>query len=227
MADERYQQGDSLFTEADLVHLESVGQVLSRQTGHVFFREDEETDFALLIKKGFVKVAIGEPPRLKFARGPNEIVGEMAALRKKPRSASVIAWGEVEVLHISASAWLDFLYDTPRAMHALLYSTDERLDQATRRTVDYSELAAGQKLAKALVELADIGLGWRTSDGMTIRHLSQDDLASYIGLTSASIRKIVRPFKDEKIIEIGRETVTFRNLQALKAIARGDRPVSR
>lgn len=201
--------------------LEPLGRVINRSAGHLFFSEGEGTDFALLIRKGHVKVVMGKPPRIVAIRGHGEIVGEMAALRQKPRSASVIALDEVEVLHLPAVEWLRFLYEHPRAMHAQLVAADERLDQATRKIVE-SDLAIEQRLAKALVELADSGVGAPSKDGVVLR-FSQQDLATLTGASLDSIKKIIRTLKDGKLIGTGRQTLLIHDVAALGEIADGNR----
>jgi CRP-like cAMP-binding protein len=144
----------------------------------------------------------------------------MAAVRRKPRSASVIAFDDVEALYLPAARWLRFLYDHPRAMHAQLFASDERLDQATRKIVE-SDLAIEQRLAKALVELEDSGLGTHDEEGVVLR-LSQQDLAALTGASLDSVKKIIRGFKSRDVVGTGRGTMIILNSAALRDIARGD-----
>jgi CRP-like cAMP-binding protein len=221
MANSLFSQGAPLLTEEELLVLESVGRMINRPAGHVFFREGEDADSVVLIRKGHVKVVMGKPPRIVAIRGPGEIVGEVAPIRHKPRSASIIALDEIEVLHLPAAEWLRFLYEHPRAMHAQLVAADERLDQATRKIVE-SDLAIEQRLAKALVELVDSGVGARTTDGVVLR-FSQQDLATLTGASLDSVKKIIRTLKDGKLIGTGRQTLVIHDVAALVEIADGNR----
>jgi CRP/FNR family cyclic AMP-dependent transcriptional regulator len=214
-----------LLTDKELVALDRVGQILHRQAGHTFFREGEETDFALLIKKGHVRVLAGRPARIVAFRKRDEIVGEMAAIRGKPRSATVIAHDEVEVLHLPAPDFLEFLYEHPRALHALLVDSDERLDQATRKIVG-SDLAVERRLAGALVELVDEGVAEHL-DGVLVARFPQADLASLTGTSLESVKKIVRLLKESKIIDTGRGSISIHDVDLLKEIAMGNRTASR
>jgi CRP-like cAMP-binding protein len=217
-------QGRPLLTDEELLELDSIGHVIHRPAGHIFIREEEESTFALLIRKGHVKVAIGKPPRTVAIRGPGEMVGEMAAIRQKPRSATVVALDEVEMLHLSARDWLDFLYAHPRAFHAQLFAADERIDQASRKIAE-SELAVEQRLAKALVELVDKGVGQRDERGVLLR-FGQQDLAEMTGARIDSVKKIVRTFKDAELIETGRrQALVVLDIATLTEIADGNRTV--
>jgi len=212
-------QAVPLLCAEELVELESFGQTLHRPAGHIFIREGEETDFALLIQKGHVKVVVGKPPRTVAIRCNGEMVGEMAAVRRRPRSASVIALDDVQVLRLPADEWLKFLYKNPRAMHAQLLAVDERLEQATRKIVD-SDLAVEQRLAKALIELVESGIG-EPNEGSVVLRFSQQDLATLTGSSLDSVKKIVRAFKNSRIIGTGRQTTIVLDLAFLRKIADG------
>ncbi len=214
-----FEQVARLLCTEELVVLESIGQTLHRPAGHIFISEGEETDFALLIQKGHVKVVVGKPPRTVAIRRSGEIVGEMAAIRRKPRSASVIALDDVQVLRLPADEWLKFLYNHPRAMHAQLLAVDERLEQATRKIAD-SDLAVEQRLAKALIELVESGVG-EPNEGNVVLRFSQQDLATLTGSSLDSVKKIVRAFRNSRIIGTGRQTTIVLDLAFLRKIADG------
>jgi len=226
MEDPLYEQSHQLLTDEELAGLEEIGHAIRRSAGNAFMLEGEYGDFALLIKKGHVKVVAGSPPRIVAIRGPGDMVGEMAAIRRKPRSASVFALDEVEALYLPAARWLRFLYDHPRAMHAQWAAEAERTEQATRKIVE-SELAVGQQLAKALTELTDAGIGERTSNGTVELRLSQQDLAAMIGAKKLdSVKKVIRLLKAAGTIATGRQQITILDLAALRDIADGDLAVS-
>jgi CRP/FNR family transcriptional regulator, cyclic AMP receptor protein len=221
-----YEQSLPLVTDEELAGLEEIGHTIHRSAGHPFFLEGEQGDFALLIKKGYVKAVRGRPPRIIDIRGPGEIVGEMAAIRRKPRSASIIAFDDVEALYLPAVRWLRFLYDHPRAMHAQWAAEADRTDRATRIIVE-SELAIGQQLAKALIELADCGLGESVGGGGVILRLSQHDLAALIGTKKLdSVKKVIRLLKAAGIVDTGRQVITILKLAALRDVADGNLTVS-
>lgn len=226
MDDQLYQQGAPLLTEEELSELEEIGHTIHRSAGHPFFLEGEQGDFALLIKKGHVKATRGRPPRIIDIRGPGDIVGEMAVIRKTPRMASIIAFNEVEALYLPGARWLQFLYDHPRAMHALLAMTDDMADRATMKNVE-SELAIEQQLAKRVIELADCGLGEPTGDGTVVLRLSQQDLATLIGTRKLdSVKKVIRLLKAADVVDTGRQVITIRKLDVLREIADGNLTVS-
>lgn len=221
MDEQPYGTAKTLLTSDELAHLIDVGATIRRGEGYIFISEGEETDHVLLIRKGHVKVMAGTPQRMVAIRSAGEIVGEMAAVRRKPRSASIVALDDVEVLLLRADQWLHFLFENPRAMLAQLYAADERLEQATKKIVE-SDLAVEQRLAKVLVELAEI-LGAPGNEAVVLR-FSQQDLATLSGASLDSVKKIIRIFKSMDIVRTGRQVTTIIDLPALHDVASGNVP---
>lgn len=224
----RYEAGRPLITEEDMALLEEFGHTIRRDAGDTFFREGERGEYALLIKKGHVKILSGSPPRIMAIRGPGEIVGEMAVLSGEPRSASVVAFDDVEALYLPAQKWLDFLYDHPRALHAMAVTVSKRNAESDRTIVE-SELAIGQQLALKLVKLADSGLGERTPEDTVALRLSQADMAELIGTKTKkidSVKKVIRLLKAKGIVDVGRKEIVILDLAALRDVANGDVAVS-
>jgi CRP/FNR family transcriptional regulator, cyclic AMP receptor protein len=216
-------QGTPLLTEEELLALEGAGQAITRPKGHIFIAEgDEETDFALLIKKGHVKVVSGKPPRIIAIRRSGEIVGEMAALGMRRRNASVIALDEVQALRLPSVKLVKFLDQYPRVYRTLLLVTHERLDEMKNRYLD-TDLAVEQRLAKALIYLVDNGLGETGPDGVILR-FAQEDLANLVGAnTLESVKKTIRAFKASGVVDTGRLMLHILDPGALREIAEGDR----
>jgi CRP-like cAMP-binding protein len=208
-------------TEEELRWLESHGQVMRRSAGHVFMAEGETTDFVLLIRKGHVKVTAGTPKRIVALRGPDQFVGEMAPLSLKPRSASVEAVDEIEVLRISASMWLEFLDRFPRAAKAQLVALNERLEEATRK-ISATELVAEQRMAKALVEVVDSGLGAERGEQIVLT-LAQQDVAELAGISLESVKKLVRTFREAGVLDTSRRRITIVDRKRLRDIAAGEK----
>jgi CRP-like cAMP-binding protein len=208
-----------ILTEEERKELEAIGQLLRRGPGHVFIEEGEWTDFVLLIVAGHVAISSGD--RIVAIRRAGEIVGEAAPILAVPRSATVKAMDNVEVLRISSSGWKRFLEDHPRAMFAQLAVAYTRIEQATRKFAE-SELAVEQKLAKALVELAETpDLGVAGAEGLTV-DVSQQVLAAMAGASLEAIKKAVRSLKQAGLIGTARRRIVVHDLEVVRSIADGD-----
>jgi len=222
-----YERFRILVTDDELPELEGIGHAIHRSAGQPFFLEGEPGDFALLIKKGHVKVVSGSPPRIIAIRGPGEVVGELAVISEEPRMASVIAFNDVEAVRLPGAAWLQFLLDHPRASLALVVAGRGMITQAIQKNVE-SELAIEQQLAKRLIDLKDHGLGEPAADeAVVFRRMGQQDLASLIGAKKLdSVKKVIRLLKASGIVDTGRQMITILQPAALREIADGNRTVS-
>jgi CRP/FNR family transcriptional regulator, cyclic AMP receptor protein len=212
-AAERVAGKEKLIIDLDRIELEKIGHTIRRPGGHPLFLEDEHSNFAILIKRGHVKILAGSPPRLAAIRGPGDIVGDIAAFSGRPRTASVITVDDVEALYLPAAEWLNHLRDHPWAVGA-------RLANAERAILEFADagLAVEQQLARMLFELAH-KLGEYTAGGVILR-LSLCDLADLIGTKKIDpIKVAVRKFSAAGIIHRSRGQITILNLDALRDIA--------
>ncbi len=208
-----------------MLALESAGTVIHRTRGSLLLGEGEETDFVLLIRKGTVRIVKGGSGRVISLRGAVQLIGEQAAIRKKPRSASVYAEDDVEALYLSAAAWRQFLLAHPRAALAQLAVSYDRQDESDRKLAEASSLAVEQKLARELADLEARGLGVRSPEG-TVLQFSQIDLANLIGASRDAVVPVVRALKHSGIITTGRKKIIIMDPEALRDIARGERTAS-
>lgn len=213
-----------ILTDAELIALESVGSVIHRTAGSLLLGEGEETDFLLLIRKGTVRIVKGGSGRVISLRGPGQLIAEQAAIRRKPRSASVFAEDDVEALYLSAGAWRRFLLDHPRAAIAQLAVSYERQEESDSKLAG-SSLAVEQKLARELGDLQARGLGVQSADGIVLR-FSQADLALLIGASRDAVVPVIRALKNNRLISTGRKKIVILDPDALRDIARGERTAS-
>ncbi len=215
---------DVLLTDDEHNSLKQLGSATNYPVGSILMGEGENTTFALLIQTGHLKIVSGPSRRILAIRGAGEFVGEMAAIRSKPRSASVFALDDVQALYLPGAQWLDFMINNPRVAMALLRLTEERLVETTKKAVE-STLGTQQKLANALLELEDKGLGIKNEDGTLLR-FGQADLANIAGISIDSAKQGIKVFKTKGLVRVERQAVILKNRDEIEAIARGDSTVS-
>jgi CRP-like cAMP-binding protein len=81
------------------------------KAGTTVFREGEEAHELFVIKSGEVRIQIGN--RTVSELCADHIFGEMALIDNEPRSASVIAVTEVELVPVSEQQFLFLIGQTP------------------------------------------------------------------------------------------------------------------
>ena len=81
------------------------------KAGSIIFREGDEAHELFVIKKGEVRIQIGNRTINELSAG--NIFGEMALIDNEPRSATVIAVSDVEVVPVSEKQFLFLVSQTP------------------------------------------------------------------------------------------------------------------
>jgi small-conductance mechanosensitive channel len=120
---------------------------LQRYTGNeVLVQQGDAGDSLFLLRSGRVRVEqqteTGEVVPL-VTMGPEEFFGEMSLLTGEPRSASVIAEGETEVVVVDKAAFGDVLAADASIVEALSEALAVRLRRSAERALSSSE--AGDK----------------------------------------------------------------------------------
>lgn len=209
-----------LLALGDRDDLERIGHPIRYPYGSVLFGEDEGTDFALMIRKGHVKITIGSKDRIVSIRGPGEVVGELAAIESRSRSASAYAMTDVEALYVSGIAWSDFLNDHPAVMRNLILLLADRLRESTRKQVETGSLALERRVAKNLLELASM-MGDDDING-TVISISQAELAGLVGTSRETVSQVMRQLRERRIALTGRQRITICDQVRLGQVANGE-----
>ena len=101
------------------------------KAGSIIFREGDEASELFVIKSGQVRVQIGN--RTIRELGAESIFGEMALIDSEPRSATVTAITDVELVPVSEKQFLFLVSQTPYFALKVMRVLAQRL-RATNKT---------------------------------------------------------------------------------------------
>jgi CRP-like cAMP-binding protein len=121
----------------ELQTLSRVAQPVAYSDGEMLFNEGDEGDTIYIIQEGIVKISTlvsGQEKQISTCF-EGELVGELAMLDGRPRSAKAVASGTVRAFVISRKDFTDFMIARPSVMLALL----ETLTRRARRLSDLVE----------------------------------------------------------------------------------------
>lgn len=113
-------RNSELFKSLDPASLEQVSTMLSRENiraGRVIVNEGEPSDKLFLIVNGIVvvkKIAVNESEKILAYLMPGNTFGEVGILEGKPRSATVAALTDTEVIVVPSFVFEDLLMKFPR-----------------------------------------------------------------------------------------------------------------
>jgi cAMP-binding proteins - catabolite gene activator and regulatory subunit of cAMP-dependent protein kinases len=133
-------------------------QAVSREfkAGHTVLMEDAWGNAVYFVLSGWLKVrsllANQESTTLAIL-GKGDVFGEMAVLDESPRSTDVVAYSEMKVISIPATAFTDFLLANPGVCYRMLQLMVKRVRKANQQAQMRQQLPA-VRVANVLYSLA-------------------------------------------------------------------------
>jgi CRP/FNR family cyclic AMP-dependent transcriptional regulator len=155
-------------------------------------------------------------------RGPGEVLGDLAAVTGRPRSASVRAIEPCTVFQLTGAQFIDVLHARPEIAIATIKTVAARLRAAESARVDAAAFDVSRRVAVHLLRLAEEH-GRRVPEGVLIEAAySQEDIASQIGAARRTVARALRMLRDRGIVETGRRRILIREPRVLRAFARSE-----
>jgi len=156
------------------------------------------------LNEGLLKVSMASPKgaeRILAILGPGSIVGDMAVIDGRSRSASVSALRDCKLSFISRSAFETFAAKNPEVYKHLLNLLAARLRDTDQVVAAGTFLPVKGRVARAMLDLAaafgnDVGGG-----RIVIRQkLSQSDVAAMAGIARENVSRILNEWMRLKVI---------------------------
>lgn len=212
-------------TDPEKTDLRSRGTLKRWRRDEVLFHEHDRSDWVVVLMAGQVKVATSTPAGgqvVLAVRTRGALIGELAAIDRQPRSATVTVLEEVTGLVVLLPAFETFLSQHPRVAGLLPRMVAGRLRDADRKRVEFGAYDTTGRVAARLVELAE-RFGQPAGDaGVRIAMpLSQDELASWTGSSREAVTRALAALRSQGLIETSRRRVMVRDLPALRRRAAG------
>jgi CRP-like cAMP-binding protein len=200
-----------LFARATACHLDA---------GETLFNIGDDGNGCYRLDRGVLKVNTvsehGETLTLAVV-GAGSIVGELALIDGRPRSASIVAVKDCELSFINRAHFEEcVLY--PEISRYLLNVLAARLREADEALVAGSFLPVQARVARVLLDLAK-HLGENAASGrIMIGHkISQADLAAMAGVARENVNRILRHWERLKIVT---QSSSFYSLNDCAALER-------
>ncbi len=149
---------------------------------------------------------------------PGGVVGELALLDAKPRSADVTAMEDSTVVVVERRDFLPFLTRNPDLLLRLLALLCERLRRTNMALEEVALLNLPARLARVLVQLGQ-DYGAAEANGTRIRlKLSQKDLSALVATTRESVNKQLRQWRADGVLDEADGHIVIRRLEALRGL---------
>ena len=115
--------------------IESQGVWIQLQGGDSLFRQNDDSDSLYILVSGRLQAIIeeGSTRRMVGEISPGETVGEMAFFTAEPRSASIVAVRDSELLEFNRPVFESIVRDDPRVVMNIIQVTIKRLRDSFHR----------------------------------------------------------------------------------------------
>lgn len=201
-----------------------LGSFRRYEPGEALMVEGGLDTVVVLLLEGCVKVTVGAEDGsavLLAIRAPGDVVGELAVLDGRPRSATVVAARGTSTRVISGTAFRAFLRERPDAAAEMQRFVVGKLRAAIRYRIDAVGGTVPVRMARALDTLVR-SYGRPTPQGLRIDvPLSNADLAALAGLSPASVQRALRVLRASGAVATEYRSVVVRDVSLLRAVAAG------
>jgi CRP-like cAMP-binding protein len=185
----------------------------------LFWEQDPEHE-VVYIESGAVKLTRSSPQGREIVvavRTEGELVGDLAALDGRPRSASAIAVGESDLVFVASARFAALVDERPVLCRSLLDVLMTRLRESTDQAVEFSMQDALGRVCRRLVEVAD---EHGFVDGATAEVIelpySQQDMGDRSGLSREAVVKALRSLRTLGWIDGEGRTIRFLDETAIR-----------
>jgi CRP-like cAMP-binding protein len=203
----------ALFADLDAVQLQALSRLASVRhvaAGAPILREAEPGDLFFALVRGEVKVFVDSPDGREVVLThlqAGDFFGEMALLEGEPRSASVTALAESELVAIARDDFFALLSRDFALTRKILQTMSARLRRSNEVIESLALQDVGGRLARYLVRLADES-GQSPVDGyFAVHRPTHQEIANSIGATRETVTRMLKQFEDRKLIRIKGSTV--------------------
>ncbi|MFI9815065.1 cyclic nucleotide-binding domain-containing protein [Saccharothrix variisporea] len=202
----------------------TIGTVVRYAGERELIEQDARDTHAFLLLDGMVKVQVTDEAgdtAVLAVRVAGDLVGEMAALDHKPRSATVVTCGDVVAKLITSAELTAFMHRHNDMFVELIGVIDDQLRWANKRRRDFLSHSAAERVARVLAELVG-SYGREERGGWTLGiPLTKVELASIAGMKPRTAEKAFSDLrKAGVVISHYRRDVLVPDLDHLRRFAR-------
>ena len=200
-----------LFAKAERVHLPA---------GHTLFRIGDTGNGCYQVVQGVVKVVITSEQaseRIIAILGAGSCLGELSMLDGLPRSASIVAIQECQLLFVTRDAFRKYARQHPEVYEHLTVMLSRRLRETDDLLAATSFLTVKARLARSMLELVK-HLGQRkATNAVEIPHrITQSDLAAMAGIARENVSRTLMEWKQQEIVTQSSQFYCVKDVAALE-----------
>jgi CRP/FNR family transcriptional regulator, cyclic AMP receptor protein len=189
--------------------------------GTLLFQKGDNGSSMMAVLSGRVRISVvsaeGKEITLNVI-SPGEILGEIALLDGKPRSADATAIEPSSFLVIERRHFLPFLQRHADIYPRLVAVLCDRLRRTSLRLEELALFDLSARLARVLLKLAD-DFGRPDPNGIRIElKLSQRELSNLVGSSREGVNKQLRAWREDCVVDMSNGYLLLRKPQQLRTL---------
>lgn len=208
---------------AERAALEQISARRAYAAGTYLCHEGDQSKHAFILISGHVQVITytEDGRELVIAlRTAGDILGEMAALYGKPRTATLRALDKVDAITVPSNRFTHLCQTRANLSWTLLGVQHARFGEMNGRRAEYGGGSASQRV---YTQLAQLAVAQDKGDGTPIElkaGMTQQQLADSAATSRESYARALRVLRDRGIISTGRGWISVHKLDELRRMAR-------
>lgn len=209
---------------SDLDRMIELATSLRIAKGRAVFEQERPAQSFFLLLDGHVRVIRttpdGQEVIIRYISA-GELIGIANALGRTTYPATAMAAVDCVVLAWPSSLWQGFSSAFPSFSANTYRTVGERLQDAHSRVVEMATAQVDQRVALALVKLAN-QTGRKTDDGLLIDFpISRQDIAEMTGTTLHTVSRLMTAWQARGLVKSARQKVTVVDARGLLLLAEG------
>ena len=216
-----------LFQSLDGEAIEEIAKLFKERhakRGQSLFMKGDKCHEMMLVVEGTVHILANSPDGKEVilnAIGPGGIIGELALLDGKPRSAQADVVKDCRMLVITRSDFMGLLRQKPGLTIQLMSLLCQKLRDASSLIENIALNEIPVRLAQFLLKETKVDLAKIKANETFILEHTQTKIGNFIGSGRERVNKVLHEWENKAIISIAPDnrTVTILNPNAIKEIA--------
>ena len=209
--------------DAEALALRSTMHAVRLRRGEVLFREGDAGDELYVVIDGKVKMGRTSSDgreNLLSVLGPGQMFGELSLFDPGPRSSTVTAVTDADLLALGQDQLLSWLTGRPEVARGLLLQLASRLRGLNDQVANLVFSDVPGRVAKALLDLAR-RFGKPSDGSVHVHHdLTQEELAQLVGASRETVNKALADFVHRGWIRLEQRAVVILDVERLTNRAR-------
>jgi CRP-like cAMP-binding protein len=189
----------------------------SIDAGGVLFLKGDPGDALYAIRRGQIRIATGTGAGRRLTLnllGSGDVFGEVALLDGRPRTADATAMEPTELFMVRRRDFIDLVEHRPVFAIRIIELLCQRIRWMSDRMEESVLLPLPARLARRLVALSE--------DYGADLHVSQEELAVFVGATRESVNRQLQHWKQKGLIELSRSRIKLLDLEGLTPAAQAN-----